>query len=729
MSKILKYLGIGIGVLLLLFIVVAVIFTLTFDPNEYRDEISAQIEQRTGRKATIEGDLGVSIFPWLGFDVGRTYIANAEGFGDEPFAAFESASARVRLLPLLSRRVETGTVSLEGLALNLETDTRGRNNWDDLGTEPGDGSDEPATVADAQQGKGLGSLAIRSIEVTDASISYQNAQTNSSYQVRDWNLNTGRITPGEPFSVETDLTFSSSDGLNGEIGVDGELDIDLENERYALNSPKLALTTTNADGVSNSVDIGGTSIVLDKGQLTIDAPELKLALPVGDESVDATIAARRLTGNLENQTLSLEEATIDALGVTATAEIRGRNVFEEPQLSGSVAIQPFSLRDVLTRLGSAPDTTDPEVLKHLAISGKFGLGTEAIEFTDAVFVLDQTTARGRLSVDQFEKPRIRFGLNLDQIDLDRYLPPPAEGVSTDAAAPTSGTGDTNPFEALRGMDLDGEVAAEILTLAGIRSQQAKARLRIKNGRLRLRPATAQIFGGSYSGDIQLDASGQTVKLSIDEHVRNLDFSRLARELLQAPNADQLTGRITADVKLTGTGNEIGAIQRTLSGTAGFKMEDGAYEGTDLWYDIQQSLSRVNLAAAPTGPNAGRTEFEEVHGSAVIRNGVMYNDDLVMMLPFMQMTGAGTVDIPNGTIDYLLDATIEKSTEIDPRLNELAGHPIPVRISGPLTDPSIGPDVDTFAKRRIEQEIDKEKEKLKDKLEKKLEDKLKDLLGG
>lgn len=128
--KKLLYLVLGI---VAVFVVAVVAFVLLFDPNDYRDEISAQVKRATGRDLVIEGDLGLSVFPWLAIDVGKTRLGNAPGFGDEPFASFERARLSVQLLPmLLHREVSIGTASLDSLHLNLAVARDGRSNWQDL---------------------------------------------------------------------------------------------------------------------------------------------------------------------------------------------------------------------------------------------------------------------------------------------------------------------------------------------------------------------------------------------------------------------------------------------------------------------------------------------------------------------------------------------------------------------------------------------------------------------
>ena len=100
-------------------VIAAVALFLFFDPNDFRDEISAQVKSATGRDLVIEGDLSLSVFPWIAVNIGRTQLGNAEGFGDDPFLSFEEARLSVRLAPLLFQQTVTiGTASLDSFALN-----------------------------------------------------------------------------------------------------------------------------------------------------------------------------------------------------------------------------------------------------------------------------------------------------------------------------------------------------------------------------------------------------------------------------------------------------------------------------------------------------------------------------------------------------------------------------------------------------------------------------------
>ena len=54
-----------IGIIILL---IAALAALPFiiDPNDYKDEIAAQVEKATGRNLTLQGDIGLSVhYPWV----------------------------------------------------------------------------------------------------------------------------------------------------------------------------------------------------------------------------------------------------------------------------------------------------------------------------------------------------------------------------------------------------------------------------------------------------------------------------------------------------------------------------------------------------------------------------------------------------------------------------------------------------------------------------------------
>ena len=118
---------------LIIILIIAVIgIAMTFNPNDYKEEIISLVKEKTGRELLIKGDISLSLFPWIGVDLGAIEISNAKGFGKQPFAKMEHLQVRAKLWPLFKQQLEADTLVIEGLTLNLAKNKRGISNWDDL---------------------------------------------------------------------------------------------------------------------------------------------------------------------------------------------------------------------------------------------------------------------------------------------------------------------------------------------------------------------------------------------------------------------------------------------------------------------------------------------------------------------------------------------------------------------------------------------------------------------
>src|SRR5262245_22709518 len=122
------------GVVVALVLIAVAVVAVTFDPNDYKDVATDTFRARTGRTLRIDQDLRLSYFPWLAVETGGVTVGSAPDFGGDaqPFLSATRVAARVKLVPLLSRRIEVGTVELEGVTVNLARNAELRGNWQDL---------------------------------------------------------------------------------------------------------------------------------------------------------------------------------------------------------------------------------------------------------------------------------------------------------------------------------------------------------------------------------------------------------------------------------------------------------------------------------------------------------------------------------------------------------------------------------------------------------------------
>ncbi len=688
MASLFKWLF-GIVFLLIVLIVGAVIILpMVVDPNDYKGEIVTAVKEQTGRDIAIEQKLNLSVFPWLGIETGGVTLSNAQGFTAKSFAEVDDLGIRVKLMPLLSQQVEVDTLVIKGLRLNLEKDKTGKTNWDDLA---GDKEDKEEDKTDDEDGKESVALKVQGIQIEGARISWDDRQKGEKYVIDGVRLVTGSLAPGATVPVEAGLKVVSSKPAM-------TLDLDLKAD-VATNA---ALTRYD---ISNLLlELAG------KGEgLPEQGVELKLR---GDISADT-----------EADTLKISGLDLQGPNVALNGDIAVTRMQTSPGVSGQIRLQETNLKTLAAMFASPIETTDEKALTR--VSGDFTLkqGGDAIHLKPLSLKLDDSTLSGYVSVLNTKGPVIRSELTLDEIDIDRYLPPAKQGEA--AAKPEKKAAKADPsedqFAALRPLDLQANLKIGKLKVSNARMADVTVKIVSKGGLLRINPMSANLYEGKFAGDIKLDARKKTPKVHAIKHLTGIQIGPLLKDVA---GQDRLLGKgeVHVDVRIAGLSEA--QVRRTLNGKANFKFLDGAYKGVDL-------SKLISLGGSSGNDSEARTDFSEMSASLKMKNGVITNKDLQAKSPLLRVNGKGKVDLPKDKIDYLLTTTLVGSLQGQggKGLKDLSGIPIPVRISGSLADPSYRPDLEAALSAKAKQQIEVKKEELKEKATEKLKEKLGGKLKG
>jgi AsmA protein len=201
-------------------------------------------------------------------------------------------------------------------------------------------------------------------------------------------------------------------------------------------------------------------------------------------------------------------------------------------------------------------------------------------------------------------------------------------------------------------------------------------------------------------------------------------------LQDALDQDLLEGRGSVDLDVTAQGDTVGALTKTLTGVAGVALKDGAVKGINLAQSLRGAKDMLSLkrnkeaAASPTE----KTDFSDLKASFRIDEGQARNDDLTLSSPFVRLTGAGSLNLVEGSMDYVANTSlVATSTGQDGKdLSDVAGFSVPVRVSGPLTALKYELQFSDAIELQAKQRFKAEETKLKKKLESGLTEKL---LGG
>jgi AsmA protein len=790
MKRILKVIFGLLGALLLLLIVAAVGAGLFIDPNDYRETIAARVGEQTGRKLDISGEIKLSFFPWLGLELGAMELGNAEGFADKPFARIGAAEARVKLLPLLKLQTEIDTVLLRGLVLNLQRRADGVSNWDDLAkggsVPPEPEAAKPGSEVDAEKLKQmLAALAIGGVVLEEANVEWRDDLNKQRFSLNHFNFSAGAIRIGEmiPLKLTTEL-LSSAPEIKGTLSFSGDVTAEPFAQRYRAAGMQLSVELSGeglpggnlkaalggdvaVDLVTQQASLKGFSLKgmgaeVDarvevskllgqpdvKGQLSVklvDVVKLLSLAPTGSVPPDLKLAilnGSRLQADLAlslgEQSLSVAPLTLVAAGLELTVTAKGKQIIDKPAFSGELASNEFVPRQLLTDLGIAlPEMADPSAMGKAKLSSRFDAGLDRIALTDLSLQLDNTTFGGKASVRNFTAPVIRYTLNLDEIDVDRYLPPPSEKPAVEGAAmPEATAGVELPLALLRSLDIDGSFTVGKVKVMNLRSDTIVATLGARQGKFRLHPLSANLYQGSYSGDIGFDVSGEVAGLSMDEKLSGVQAAPLLKDFM---GKEYVTGEANMAAKLSAKGLDPIAVRKTLNGNGNFKFANGAVNGVNIGHLIRKAYALYKQQPAPK-EEAKSTDFANLSGSFGVINGVVKTTDLSALSPVLQVAGKGTVDLVIERLDLRFDTTILHDADdiASGSVAELKGEKIPLTVKGTFDEPKFGVDVGSILeakakaeiekkKAEVKKEIDKKVETEKKKLQKGLEDKLKNML--
>lgn len=690
MAKLLKVLGIVIGALVGLLVIALVGVALLFDPNDYKPEISAAVEEATGRTLTLEGDLELNLFPRLRIALGEAELSDAAGFGAEPFVSIEGARLQVGLLPLiLSQSLEIDEARLDGLTLNLARNAQGEGNWESMGpAAAGDDEDElidDDEAIDPGEGGEL-TVAVQAIVIENAEVNWSDETTGETWQLGDFNLELEDFGPGVAFPMRTSFSVSGED-----------IAINLAAEMQA------------------TADLEGNSYLLE--DLLVDIDGSGAAWPGGEGTLALQFDA--LQADLNAETVELTGLVVEFLDIVVNGNLFGRNLFSGLTLVGGIEIEDFDPTEIMEMLDVEIETADPDVMERVGASAQLTHDANRIVLEQLVLRLDDSELSGALGM---QGEALSFDLAIDEFNADRYLPPAAD-------EPQEAEGSLDevdlPLEFLRGLNANGRFAIGSLQFDGLLFSDLALDVAADDGRIRLTPS-AGFYGGTYAGAIGIDVQDDTALLTLQQELVSVDVATLMQDYLEL---ETFTGTLNLDMDVAATGANVGEVMRALDGDVSFALTDGTWEGVDVWHQMRRARATFEREDAPPAPEGDPgTPFSSISASGVIEDAVLTNDDLTGSFEFMTIAGAGVVELLNDSMDLNVTATFNDNELLqnDPLMADLVGDSLPLTVTGSLGAPSVRPDFGALVRAEVQEAIDERVEEEREELQERLEDRLRGL---
>jgi AsmA protein len=676
--KALRITGIVVGTLFaLLAIGVGTLFAL-FDGEKIKAEASRAVLEKYQRKLDIAGKVELAVWPDVGLSIGRVSLSEPGGKGE--FFALDSARVAVAVMPLLSKQVQVQRVEVNGLKATVVKHKDGTLSIADL---MGGKSEKPVAGAGEAAATPM-QLDIAGIKVANAQFTWRDEKSGSTTALSNLDLGTGRVrADSAKHTLEAETVSLAAKGKSGADAFELKFD-----------APRLLVSPAKS---------GGESL------------NLAATLTGSGRSVNAKLVLSGVEGNAE--ALKVGKLALDVDAKSGESSLKAH--LDSP-LSVNVTAQTVALEKIAGSIDLAHPQMPMKQIK-LPLDGKLGADlakqTAALELATR---FDESKIASKVRVAKFAPLALGFELDIDQLNVDKYLPPKAK---EEKAAKE----DKLDFSALKGLDIDGVIRIGALQVAKLKLAKLNAKLNIANGRLDVAPLSVNLYEGMANGSLSLNANGN--HLALKQILAGVSINPLMKDLA---DKDLLEGRGNVAIDVSSHGDSVTAMKKALGGTASLSLKDGAIKGINLAQSLRDLKGKLGAKQDSTQQaKAGdKTDFSELTASLKIANGVAHNEDLAMKSPFLRLAGAGDIDIGGGQMNYLAKASVVANAagQGGAGLDQLKGLTVPVRVTGPFESLSYKIEFGSLVADAAKVKVEEKKQEVKAKVEEKAKDKLKGLFG-
>jgi len=700
------------------------------DPNDYKPQIVAAVQQATGRTLSLGGPLRISRSLWPTIEVMDLTLANLPGGTRPDLARAERIVAQLSLPALLRRRIEVSKLTLEGPNILFEF-VGGKPNWifEPSAVTQSSLSSWPITfdVRQAHVRNGMVTLrlptrthvvGIRSLDVqhstANAPLDLTTVLVYSDYQPFSLRAS-ARPTGGYADPWDSWLEFAAYNATlsaAGRMNLAGDYDLRVEGhvpELEKLNAllPALHLPSLHRMNVSTH---------LASGRMPGDLPVIgETRLQVGSADLGDRLPGLTLSTVEVSRPKADSAATASGTGRYSDATFTFGGTFDLPErLDGR-----FSTRiDLKAQMG--PGGTRPSASADgiLALKGKLAVNAGYFDGLDVTaglrlpklalsrsvisgdLRLTDATFGGRLSIPaDLGSLRLRGAtLSAHELelagDLTIALAPPlaldaelrATRLDMDALLAASGTNLGLPGTSTAGgpmisntplpwavlrektMRLTASIAA--LTFGQRIWRDVDLALQLSDGRLQVSPLRLAMPSGPIEIWLSADASARDVPVSLMLHAPGVPLSLLAR---YAALPGEASGDLHIETQLKAKGSSAHDLAASLEGPFSATMTHGTLSNAALIELATASLQALGIEVSPQGETAIRC-FGIV-GS--FNAGVGRFRTIAIDSTYLQLDGAGQVDLGAETLALKLHP-----------LARLSGSSVsvPVLVEGPLLAP-------------------------------------------
>ncbi|SMN11317.1 AsmA protein [uncultured Candidatus Thioglobus sp.] len=334
----------------------------------------------------LDGEIKLSLYPWLGLEINKITIKNPQGFANPTLLYADKIAFSIKTLPLLRGKYEVDILQLHNAELNLQKNSDQKSNWDNF-TSP---SEDSLKQEKQENLLALGSLVLGEIDIKDTSFSWIDETAGQSYKVDGINIAIDKITDKQSINIAiTSHIVSIAPAINANLQVQGIALYDSKAQTYAIR--QMTATAT----------LQGKNIPNGKTQLEFNTDIL---FSQKDDSLSINNLTFSALDTLIKAQFSVEHATSDTPKVSSNLSIEGENLLTILQmLEAEELLSKLRLQDKSFNLhANLNSESDQIVLSNL--KAKFADTTVSGQLEMQKMGTDAMAMQGEWKVDGADLP-------------------------------------------------------------------------------------------------------------------------------------------------------------------------------------------------------------------------------------------------------------------------------------------------------------------------------------
>ena len=729
-----------------------------------KDYLLAQAQQSLGRKVSV-GDIEVTFLTGIGVRLHDFALSDDPAFSSDDFVRAKDLQVNLKLLPLLMRQIQLKRMILHEPVINIIRNANKEYNFSTIGGEEKDrekkakGDKKERAESDAKDG--TAGFLVSLVDISDGQLRFRDLRDGGDLELKQIDLKVKDFDFGQPFTVELavavlaakqNLKLKSRVGplaadadfrdapLDGELTVDA---LDMRKVKAALPRLKKALPkaldfngiytikelkfTGTLNHLSLKGAIEGTDGSMRFGEALQKAPGIPLKL-----TTDASYAGDKVT--LRQAQITLYTLTLTGKGEVTLGEAPALNLAfnSKPfsldgwekivppiapyQLAGKVELNatvrgkigtgaPPPIQGTLTWTeGSARPPNFPKPLKN--INANIRVTGERVDITQTNLRLGESHILLAATVERFSPLTLSYKLSTAEIWPADYRASLPEERKADVLRNLNSEGNIVVKDGA--VTYHGKMSSADGTLQKIAYKNLEASISLVNKVANIRNLRVNMLKGALQADGEYAFNDPVPRFALNTKMQGIDIGEVYERFGPKSERD-VRGRLNANMKVTGSGQEWDEMKPTLRGEGdaevlqgallNFNVAEGALSGISGVPGLTNIISPRLRKKYPQTFEAKDTEFKEMKALFNVADSRVNVTDLRIAAADYGVQGKGWANFDRKvdfrsmlTFSQRLSADLgESAREIKLLFNNQNQLEIPFSVTGKLPNVKAKPD--------------------------------------